>query len=507
MNAFKYWWSMSTKTAYVWGPISNFSSSLLALLLENGWLLHIASKSALQISLSPLDLASSAQHSIEKAAGGADKVKPYNEKLIFLDSDEPQRGTTYDIILFMGLPSNFDEPRVSRAPWAADELANIMAKLKGTPVIVISSLWGGIQDDGVVPEEIEFERRKPHSHFEGVCQQYENRILKAISSQDGKWHLVRLPNILGSSVDGRSVNFTGLYKLLQELSLAKYQLGDGNDKKTLELNYNPDATFWMLPCDWAANLMLKLIEDNSRPVICNVVSTQSTLNQEWMQELAKALALDTVHAADKDGLSLPATLRSMLADNIQVKTRNLFEVLGRYQQAPMVLSSDYFAKVLQQATQHNWGQLRPTLPEAPFSSKKAKAYFEGFLPSNLDSNMLKTLAKFTGGIAFQIAGDENCRWLLSSQDGKALVASLDNAIHKPQVSFNLNAQSFARLSSGKIMFEQALLSRALQVSGNPIQSLKACDFFRRFLRKHHYAETVENNGKVLEGAKVLEAKK
>ncbi|MBX9725024.1 MAG: hypothetical protein K2X81_26715, partial [Candidatus Obscuribacterales bacterium] len=288
---------MSTKTAYVWGPISNFAANLAFALLENGWTVHLACKSALQISMSPLDLPSSAQSCIEKAAGGADKLKPYSENLLFIDTDEPHKGTTYDIIVFMGLPSNFDEARVSRSPWAADELGNIITKLKGVPIIVVSSLWGGLQQDGVVPEEIEFDRRKAHSHFEGVCQQYESRVLKAISAKDGKWHLVRLPIILGSSVDGRSVNFSGLYKMLHELHAAKTQLSESNVRKSVELSYNPDATFWMLPCDLAANLMVKLIEDNSRPVITNFVSTQSTLNQEWLQDLARALELESINSS------------------------------------------------------------------------------------------------------------------------------------------------------------------------------------------------------------------
>ncbi len=491
---------MSTKTAYVWGPISNFAANLAFSMLENGWTVHLACKSALQISMSPLDLPSSAQSCIEKAAGGAEKLKLYSEKLSYLDADEPQKGTTYDIIVFMGLPSNFDEARVSRSPWAADELATITGKLKGVPVIIVSSLWGGLQEDGVVPEEIEFDRRKPHSHFEGVCQQYESRVLKSISSKDGKWHLVRLPIILGSSVDGRSVNFSGLYKMLQELFLAKAQQVDGKALKSLELSYNPDATFWMLPCDLAANLMVKLLEDNSRPVICNFVSTQSTLNQEWMQDLARALELDSIHSSDKDTLNIPSTLRSMLTDNMQVKTRNLFEVLGRYHHAPMVINSDYFARIINYAQQNNWGQMKAATPEIPFSIEKAREYFEEFLPNNLDQKMAKALGSFKGGLAFQIVDQEAARWILSSRDGKinARIFNPDN--DKPKAVFLINSSAFTKLVSGKLMFEQALLTRSLQANGNPIDCLKACDFFRRFLRHFHYSPVLESNTRELEKA-------
>ncbi|MBX9686047.1 MAG: SCP2 sterol-binding domain-containing protein [Candidatus Obscuribacterales bacterium] len=492
---------MTTKTAYVWGPISTFSASLLFAMLKSGWTVHLASKSALQISLNPLDLASSAQSSIEKSAGGADKLKPFKERFVFLDADEPQKGTSYDIILFLGLPSNFDEPRVSRAPFAADELPKITSKLKSVPVIVVSSLFGGVQNDGVVPEEIEFERRKARTHFEGVCQQYEAKILKAVSTQESKWHLVRLPFLLGNSENGRILNFSGLYKVLYELQNAKLQLAE-EQARSLSMSYNPDATFWMLPCDTAADLLLKLIEDGSRPTICNMVSTQATLNQEWLQDLARGMELNSIQSIEKDNLSLSSTLRSMLNDNIQVKTRNLFEVLGRYQQAPIVLSSDYFGRVIQYAVDNNWGQSRPFTPEAPFSSEHARAYFEEFISANLNQKLQKALESFTGGLAFEIAEHENCRWLISAKSGKVEVAPFNPEAQKPQVSFLIQAASFNKLASGRLIFEQALLTRALQANGaNPIQTIKACDFFRRFLRHNHFeAPVAASAARVLEGA-------
>ena len=489
---------MSTKAAYVWGPISNFAANLLASMLENGWTIHLACKSALQMTLSPLDLPSTAQHSIEKAASSPEKFKLCSDRLLFLENDEVHKGTTYDVILFMGLPSNYDEPRVSRAPWAAEQLSTINAKLKGVPIIIFSSLSGGIQNDGVVPEEIEFERRKPRSHFEGVCQQYEAKVLKAINKIDAKWHLVRIPLVLGNSTDGRSLNFTGLYNLLKELYLAKLALGDNPENKSIELAYDPNMTCWMLPVDFATNLATRIIEDPLRPVICNVVSTRSTLSQEWMNDLSVGLGVQSIAPVERDNLNLPTTLRVILSDHLNIKTRNLFELLGRHQQAPMNLSNDYFHNVIEYACNNNWGQQQAPVPEPGFSAQKAHEYFEEFLPTHLDKKMLKALASFSGGLAFQVSGEDGCQWLLQSQDGKAIVNTFNPDSHKPQAVFHLNPVTFGKLSSGRLFFEQALLTRAVQVSGNPISSLKACDFFRRFLRHHHFA--VNGNEKVLEGA-------
>ncbi len=491
---------MSIKTAYVWGPVSSFSSSLLATMLENGWTIHLATKSALQISLSPLDLSSSAQQNIEKSAG-AERFKLLNERLVFLDNGEVQKGTTYDIALFMGLPSNFDEPRVSRAPWAAEELPSIAAKLKGVPIIIFSALSGGIQSDGSVPEEIEFERRKPRSHFEAVCQSYEAKILKAVNKLESKWHLVRIPLVLGSKEDGRSLNFTGLYNILHELYNAKIQLGDNPETKTLELHYDPNATCWMLPADVASALVLSLIEDPQRPSICNIVSTQSTLCQEWMHELALGLGVKEIVPADKDAVNLPGTLRAVLSDSIHVKTRNLFELQGRHQHVPVTLSSDYFARVIDYANQHNWGQAKFSAPEPGFSAEHAKDYFENFLPEKMDKKLLKDLASFNGGIAFQIAGEEESSYLIQSVDGTLLVAKFESSNHKPAGTFVIAANTFAKLVAGKISFEQALITRAVQVSAGPLAMLRVCDFERKLLRKYHFSSTTKSDdSRVLEGA-------
>src|SRR5579884_2590236 len=114
---------MSYKTAYFWGPVSSFSGQMAAFLVQKGWHVHVATKGAFHIALSPLDLRSTAQTCLEKALGGLDKFKIFEERIRFLDVDEVSRGTKYDAFIFCGLPPNFDEPRVSRAAWAAQNFS------------------------------------------------------------------------------------------------------------------------------------------------------------------------------------------------------------------------------------------------------------------------------------------------------------------------------------------------------------------------------------------------
>lgn len=449
-------------------------------MLQDGWHLHIPSKSALNFSLSPLDLRSSIQSALERAIGKKGRSRELLDRVRMLEPQEIVRGTKYDVVVFCGLPANFDEARVSRAPWAAEELAEVSRRLKDVPVVIVSSLWAAIQDDGVVPEEIEFNRRKPLSHYEGVCQQYELKLLKGLENQDSIWYLLRLPMITGNLSDGASANFSGMSHLFAKAWQAK-----GTDK-VLRLNYNPDATFWMLPADIAATMTAAVIEDPARPRICNLVSTGATLNREWLQHLAKAAGFKRVEHTEKDPLALPGTLQSMLRDNVQVKTRNLFELMGRHQQTPVTLDQNYFNKALEFGRVANWGMQKTEHYKTFFTEDLARQYFTEFLPSKADVKAVKRIAGFENGIALEIEGVPNCSWIAKTTEDKLEVVPNDPTSSIPTVRFTFTTGGFVRLIKHEMLFEQALLTRDLQARGKGIELVRACDLLRSVLKDYTF---------------------
>ena len=484
---------MSHKTAYLWGPVSSFSAQLAAFLVQKGWHVHVATKSAFHIALSPLDLRSSAQASIEKALGGADKYKIFDDRLRFLDVNEMSKGTKYDAYVYCGLPTNFDEARVSRAPWAAENFQQTAKKFKGAPVFIVSSIWGAVQNDGVVPEEIECERRKPLSPFEAVCQQYESRLLKTLGTDETQWFLVRLPMLSGSTIDGRVVNFSGPMTLFNRVAKAVEQQNTAKKKTaTLELQYNPDATMWFLPVDVAVHYFWRLLEDEQRPRITNLVSTQATLNQEWMQHLAKAVGYHKAAHVDSDDVSLPGVLRSSLNDNVLVKTRGLFEVMGRYQQVPIVIDQAYFSRVLEFGRGENWGKIpepkngHESVPQtrAPeVDSTFGSEYFTKFVPSHIDSSLVREIGPNTA-IGVSVEGNDSFNWVLKAKDGQVVVEPA--ADQRPAVRFNFTPSGLMRLAQRKVSLERALVQREAKVEGNPMEVLRACNFLKKLWNSHPY---------------------
>jgi hypothetical protein len=103
-----------------------------------------------------------------------------------------------------------------------------------------------------------------------------------------------------------------------------------------------------------------------------------TLNREWLNHVAKAQGWEEIQSAESDSLNLPSTLRKLLLDDVQVKTRNLFEVAGRYQLQPIRLEKEYFQKMIERAKQENFGQHAAEVAEVnplDYTEQLAKYYF------------------------------------------------------------------------------------------------------------------------------------
>lgn len=488
-----------SKTAYIWGPVSSFSGPLVAGLLQRGWQVHLATKAPWHFALSPLDLRSYATATIEKAFGGHERYRTFQDRLRLLDVNETVRGTTYDAFIFCGMPPNFDEQRVSRAPWAASEFEQLHKKFKDVPTFIVSSLWGAVQTDGVVPEEIECERRKPLTHFESVAQQYEQKLWKALTADPENiptnWNLVRLPLIAGSTADGKAVNYTGVYTMLEKLDTAAGKCRQ-DKKKALEFPYNPDSTFWFLPCDIAVQIFARLVDDANRPKICNLVSTQATLNREWVRDLASVLGCNKSNPAEDNAVGFPTVLRTMLTDNILVKTRNLFEVMGRYQQTPTILDVAYFERTLHAARDENWG--RPITAcqlkqDFQFSDQLATDYFEKFLPAHADSESLKSATASGAGLGFTIEDSANgtsYRWLVKAENGHTVSEPITDGetVAQPVVTFSFTPEGMMKLIQRKSSLERAIVLREAKVHGKPLELLKASNFLKRFLKENPYRQ-------------------
>ncbi len=484
---------MTQKVAYLWGPISSFSGPLAAWLVTKGWQVHVATKSALNVlSLSPLDLYSSALALLEQEIGGRDKYRTFQDRLKLVDEADALKGTKYDAFIFCGLPANFDEPRAPRAPWAADRLPSIMKSLKGVPTFLVSSVWGGIQSDSVVPEEFEFQRRKPKSHWESVCQHYENKLLEGLSTVESPWYLVRIPMLAGSVDSGDTMNFTGPYNLFKALAHPLSNGGSPNNAsaKPLKLQHNPDATLWFLPVDAAVYMFWKFLEDENRPRICNLVSTQVTLNREWLTSLAQALGKEDVQSAESDDLNLPGVLRKSLLDNLQIRTRNLFEVASRYQLSPVRLDKEYFQRVLKVAEGRRWGA-PPAGAAKPeplnFSERLAQFYFERYLPEHFTEGFLKKATAGGVSIGFILKGRNGLGWVLKSDNGLTVVEPYMAFHGKPSITFQFTGSTMTKLIQSKLPLHRALLMREVEVEGPLLDAMRVTNVFDRFLKDNPMA--------------------
>ncbi|MBU6451980.1 MAG: hypothetical protein KGS72_09405 [Cyanobacteria bacterium REEB67] len=483
---------MTQKVAYIWGPVTSFNGPLAAHLVMKGWHVHFACKSSLNLlSLSPLDLRSQAQTLLDAALGGREKAKAFKDRLKLIDPAEALRNHKYDAIIFGALPPNFDESRSPRAPWSGSDFKSILKHFKGVPTFVISSLWGGVQKDGVVPEELEFARRKPLTTWEGTCQQYEQRILETLAGNESPWYLVRLPLISGDTRSGEAIKFSGIYPLLKELvtegSKPFFSKGGATAGPSIKLSYNPDSTLWFLPVDVAVNTFYRFIEDETRPRICNLVSTHMTLNREWLSYVAETQSWEEIQSVEADGLNLPLTLRKLLIDDVQVKTRNLFEVAGRYQLPPVRLDRNYFQKLIEHAKQENFGDPTHESEEVSpldYTEQLAKYYFEKFVPEKIALGALSSARINDATIGFHLRAGAIPGWILrrNTASGELTVDQFEPATDKPDILFHFSGTTLARLIQKKMLLHRALLMREVEVEGNLFQLWKIVSEIDKFLR-------------------------
>ena len=375
-----------------------------------------------------------------------------------------------------------------------------MKAFRGVPVFIISSLWGGVQKDGVVPEELEFTRRKPLSNWESTCQQYEQRMLESLSGSESPWYLLRLPLLSGDTKSGDTVRFSGIYGLIREIveetakpffqsSGGAANTGKGGAAATLKLSYNPNSTLWYLPVDIAVNTVLRFIEDEARPRICNLVSTQTTLNREWLAHLAEALNIKEISCAETDNLNLPSTLRRLLVDDVQVKTRNLYEVAGRYQLLPVRLDRDYFEKLIACGKEHNWGAHQTVIQEPPvldYSEQMAHYYFEKFLPKRIEQGALKD-TKLTGTVAFHLRAANVHGWLLKCHDGKSEISPYDPSLDQPDICLHFSGMTLSKLVQNKMLLHRAVLMREVEAEGNLLKLWRLTGIIDKFLKENPLA--------------------
>jgi hypothetical protein len=216
-----------------------------------------------------------------------------------------------------------------------------------------------------------------------------------------------------------------------------------------------------------------------------------TLNREWLAHLAQSLNCPEIQCAEQDGLNLPSTLRKLLLDDVQVKTRNLFEVAGRYQILPVRLDKDYFDKLIKAAKSHNWGEHVAVVEEPSsldYSEQLAHYYFEKFVPERIEQGALKE-AKINGtSIGFHLRAGSIHGWLLRSKaNGEPEVVPFDPSLDKPDICFHFSGMTLSRLIQKKLLLHRAVLMRDVEAQGNLFQLWRITSTIEKFLRDNPIA--------------------
>ena len=214
-----------------------------------------------------------------------------------------------------------------------------------------------------------------------------------------------------------------------------------------------------------------------------MVSTQQTLNQEWLHYVAQAAGINEITASEGDDLNIPGTLRKMLSDSVQIKTRNLFEVAGRYQLPPVRLDQNYFEKIFRYGRQKQWGSALLTNPRFWILQRLAQYYFEEFVPAHFTEALLKKVTVGGAKVGFVLKGPDRLGWILRSpsEAGGVIVEKLKPEDPGPDVCFRFSGKTMTQLIQCKLPLHRALLLREVEVEGSLLQALKLTNVVEQFL--------------------------
>ncbi|HNB25259.1 MAG TPA: SCP2 sterol-binding domain-containing protein, partial [Candidatus Melainabacteria bacterium] len=313
---------------------------------------------------------------------------------------------------------------------------------------------------------------------------------------EAPWYLIRLPLISPDSQSADFVNYSGPLTLIRELAMfhkyheSKNNSGNNRENGDLKVSYNPDYTLWFSPSDQVVNTFCRYLEDESRPRVLNLVSTEATLNREWLTALASEMGFNAVVESEKDSLNLPGVLRKMLHDNLQVKTRNLFEVAGRYGIPRARIDNQYFQHVAEKAALSGWGvpQDKEKRKLFKFTERLAAYYFEEFIPLHFDEGLLKRATSNGTTIGFIIKDADGLGWILRARKGKAVVERFDPEDERPRICFHLTSKTMSQMIQSKLPMHRALLLREIEVEGPLLHALKVANTIEQFLKEHPLAE-------------------
>lgn len=193
----------------------------------------------------------------------------------------------------------------------------------------------------------------------------------------------------------------------------------------------------------------RFLEDEDKPQLLNMVPTNPTLNREWVAHLCSVFGIDNIEESNEGDLNLSPTITKLLKDKVQVTSKNLYALAGKYHIPPVITDPAYFKKLVDNASDEFLDVANEKAGKKDKSinyEKLIKLYFEDFLPSvlNTDGFIDKAISKGKE-IGFKIKETSDDIWILKSQNGESIAQKSTLENQKPKVCFKLSSGTLFRL--------------------------------------------------------------
>lgn len=404
---------------------------------------------------------------------------------------------TADISMFFHCAASTDFSQSSselnrRTNVGGTENALKLATKLNVPICYISTAYIAGRRQGIVKESDIDTGQEFNNVYEQTKCEAEVLVHKWTAESSLPAFVIRPSIVIGDSHRGRIANFNGMYNILRFFDAVGPIIGD----EQIRVVAKSDATKNFVPVDYLAKAVWHIVDHGVGGTYH--ITNPKPLTLEEMQDIYEHLFNLKGKIVDEDDFKHKKATR---AERLYRKSSSLYEpymagepifdrsntdaVLRHTNLEIPVIDNAYFARLLEYAKSVQWGKLKLTQPKLSSHSIAAiERYFDVFLANKIDKQLLPNLRNLSATFCIVLKDNPDIYWSLAIKHGTLTLISRNSIAC--ECSFLVNADTFGRISSGRISPQQAFFKKQVDITGDIETGMKLVAVLATFFRKYPY---------------------
>lgn len=306
--------------------------------------------------------------------------------------------------------------------------------------------------------------------------------------------------VVGDWLQGRIINFNGMYNLLRCFDTFGSVIRD----QSIRVTANPKATKNFVTVDYLAKTVWDIVGIGTCGTY-HITSPQPVTVgriREIFSELFSLGHVEFVEESDfqnkKPNRAEKIYRKASLAYTPYLESEPLFDrtntdaVLGQKKLEVPDLNTECFKRLLDHAQKRNWGKddnRQGWVRRERFA--EPDRYFGDFLPKKMHRRLLANLKNLSATFHIIMKEDPNVYWSLAIEQGILTNISRNGMVC--ECSFIINTDTFDDIVSARVTPQKAFFKKQVEIEGDTETGLKLVTVLAAFFKKHPYDTKVRND--------------